>query len=777
VCGAAALAVPGVADAGAVFAARGAVLAAGSRGRPAEAAGLGALNVNLTGGPAAGRAAVRAQPAEPAGPASYFPPPSGSLGSVSCVGASFCLGVGPYGVDVGRPTFSQIWNGTSWRTVTVPSNPSDGLFGVACRSARYCLAVGGVGYNEGSQLSDEWNGKSWRKLPPPEIPGNSELTGVACPAAHECIAVGTSGFPGSTAAAQVWDGTSWAVTAPAIPAGARFSALSGVACSGPSHCLAVGTYYTSKTQLIGSALAESWNGHSWTLLPSPANVSAFNAVSCPAAKVCVGAGAGTQGFDGELSIASAWWNGSSWTPLTMPSPGNGTQSLYGISCTSPANCVTVGSGPNAIDDGIGVGPFAEQWTGGPAWSLEPVPGPKVVDFAPDGAQDGQYSLSSISCTSPARCMAVGGTGGSLAVSAYTSLAVRWNGRDWSVSRTGKVDGLMGVSCDPRGACLVTGTYLDSADVTRTLVESWNGSRMRLISPNGLKGVMSAISCPSASFCAAATGSGVASWNGRRWNWSAISRTVYNVPGYPIYLLSCTSRDFCMATGGWQIGFGEAWNGKVWNSASFAVPQAGDFYSPIGLSCVSPDFCLADGSYSYQDNSFGGFLAEVWSGRAWRIIPIRGLSRTEVLGAVTCRTRTNCMAIGQDSAGGKTTLFGASWNGHVWTVTKIPGSYGSNDQWLGGANPITNLSCPTATSCVAVYSVAPFKPRQSLAYSDIGLIWNGHSWRRTKAGGPQGITSVSCASASDCVAIGLPNITTLAKLWNGSTWKIIKTINP
>ena len=40
-----------------------------------------------------------------------------------------------------------------------------------------------------------------------------------------------------------------------------------------------------------------------------------------------------------------------------------------------------------------------------------------------------------------------------------------------------------------------------------------------------------------------------------------------------------------------------------------------------------------------------------------------------------------------------------------------------------------------------------------------------------------ILEVSCASARQCVATGLPGITTLAKFWNGRTWKLIKTINP
>jgi hypothetical protein len=641
--------------------------------------------------------------------------------------------------------------------------------------------VGGQEYDFGAQLSDEWTGTSWKRLPSPRVSGHSELTAVACPAAHECIAVGSGGTK-IRALAQTWNGTSWTLTAaPVVPAHADSSYLRAIACSGRSDCLAVGTYYTSKVEVNGISLAESWNGHTWTLLPSPANATAFNAVACPAANVCVAVGAGRVGFQGEFSIASAEWNGSSWTPLTTPSPAKlYTQSLYGVSCTSAANCVAVGSGPGGTNGGNGTGPFAEHWTGGSGWSLESMPDPEAVDFSPDGEQSPDNSLSSVSCTSPARCMAVGGEGYSNALSAYASFAVSWNGRDWSVSRTGKVDGLMGVSCAPGRACLATGTYLDRDGVTQTLAESWNGSRVRLVSPKGLRGILSAVSCPTASFCAVANESSAASWNGTHWNWSGISHT--DLDGQltgTIGQLSCVSRDFCMAIFGSYDPVTEFWNGKSWNLAAVKVPKGYEVEAGLAsLSCVSRNFCLATGSYLIDDgqDDRGGNLAEVWNGSAWRIISVPGQSTENAINAVACRTSTNCMTIGDGAADGKTILLGASWNGHTWMVTRIPGSYG-NDVWQGGAGGPSSLSCPTATSCVAVGSFAPVKGVQPGTYSDIGLIWNGHSWRTTRPGGPAGISSVSCASARDCVAIGLPGITTLAKLWNGSTWKVLKTINP
>ncbi|HEX9624838.1 MAG TPA: hypothetical protein VF979_10715 [Streptosporangiaceae bacterium] len=43
--------------------------------------------------------------------------------------------------------------------------------------------------------------------------------------------------------------------------------------------------------------------------------------------------------------------------------------------------------------------------------------------------------------------------------------------------------------------------------------------------------------------------------------------------------------------------------------------------------------------------------------------------------------------------------------------------------------------------------------------------------------PGGIQAVSCATASQCVAIGSPGTRAVAKSWNGKSWRTIKTVNP
>ena|SRR5712691_476884 len=710
--------------------------------------------------------------------------PERSLGSVSCVGASFCLGVGPYGSQIGAgPTFSQIWNGTTWRTVSVPSpRPFGfGLGGVSCTSAKNCIAVGGKGFNLGGQLSDAWNGGSWRALPAPTINGRSELVGVDCTAARHCIAVGTgnNGRVGQVLA-QIWNGTSWSLTSPVRPKGSIQSSFQAISCPRSSNCVAVGGFITSRTQIVDTPLAESWNGHAWTLLPAPPGFSTVNGVACPTVKVCVAVGSGPQG---EVDIASAVWNGTSWTTLTTPSPtkhGDVSQTLTGVSCTSATSCIASGSGPTPINDGVGAGPFAEKWAGGSSWTLLSVPNPRPIEFQPGGGPGiGANGLAGVSCVSAVRCMAVGGQGETEALSALASFAVSWNGQRWTVLRTGHIDGLFGVSCTAGSRCLTTGTFLDKNDVTKTLAESVTGSVVRLVSSASLGGVLSAVSCPSASFCLASMGASAVSWNGKKWTSTGpVTKTVFRTdPEGIISVLSCSSKNFCMATGQPDASFGEFWNGKSWHSAPLVVPKKKNVAIGISdLSCATARHCLAVGFWETgSGNGQGGTLAEAWNGSTWKILGSPGRFQSdEALDSVSCFASTGCMLIGS-TEGTHLSLFAARWNGKQFKVTKLPGQY-PDVLWSGNAEGPA-LSCATATSCVAAGSYAVPPIHQPLTINDLGLIWNGRTWRISNPDGPAGLSAVSCSSASRCVAIGQPGTATLAKGWNGHTWKVINTINP
>jgi hypothetical protein len=125
-----------------------------------------------------------------AGEASFYPPGSGSAGtidsdpedqpqSVSCVTTTFCVAVLDSGI-------ASIYNGSSW----APSD-IDGaieLHSVSCASVTFCVAVD----DQGNALT--FDGTSWSD--PTHIDGSGEAESVSCPSTTFCVAVSDGGAVG-----------------------------------------------------------------------------------------------------------------------------------------------------------------------------------------------------------------------------------------------------------------------------------------------------------------------------------------------------------------------------------------------------------------------------------------------------------------------------------------------------------------------------------------------------------------------------------------------------
>jgi hypothetical protein len=234
--------------------------------------------------------------------------------------------------------------------VIVPSpNPPgavDGLSSVSCTSISNCFAVGGA-------LIERWNGTSWVIVPSPPSGG---LFSVSCTSISNCFAVGSS-FDNSSGTyvtlVERWNGTSWVIVPSPNPPGARGSGLSGVSCTSTTSCFAVGSY--GDTSGTGVPLVEGWNGIRWAIVPSP-NPS--------------------------------------------PRPDFGGSNLYGVSCTSPTNCLAVGTASHTPPPWYGFTTFVERWNG-TAWAIVPSPNPNPGDGV------WGFALNSVSCTSTTNCFAVG----------------------------------------------------------------------------------------------------------------------------------------------------------------------------------------------------------------------------------------------------------------------------------------------------------------------------------------------------------------------------------
>src|SRR5579863_4771405 len=140
--------------------------------------------------------------------------------------------------------------------------------------------------------------------------------------------------------------------------------------------------------------------------------------------------------------------------------------LLGVSCQSATSCMAVGSASGA---NFNANLLADRWNG-VTWSVVPVPKPR-------GAQSGD--LTSVSCTSPSACMAVGNWGNS---HVFAPLAERWNGTAWSVIPVPKGDfaapDVIGVSCSTTNSCAAVGCE-DNGDFCASAVAyEWNGTAWR-----------------------------------------------------------------------------------------------------------------------------------------------------------------------------------------------------------------------------------------------------------------------------------------------------------
>ena len=106
-----------------------------------------------------------------------------------------------------------------------------------------------------------------------------------------------------------------------------------------------------------------------------------------------------------------------------------------------------------------------------------------------------------------------------------------------------------------------------------------------------------------------------------------------------------------------------------------------------------------------------------------------------------------------------------------TIVPSPNAGTSDDE-------LFSVSCVSASECVAVgYTYT------GSAYETLVMVWDGSVWSivtSPNAGSFDVLLSVSCVSASDCVAVGYTSTgsanETLTMVWDGSVWSIVTSPN-
>jgi hypothetical protein len=327
------------------------------------------------------------------------------LRAVSCAEATACMAVGYFEEGTpGATPLAETWNGSRWSlSGAVIASTGSHLLGVSCPVSGWCASVGGNG-QEG--FAETWNGTAWTKYTIAAPPGSQSFTllGVSCTSPNHCLAVGyyvddTGGY--AKALVEEWNGSTWTEgnAVDPNPRGAPYDAnseLYAISCASPTSCVAVGEYEDEPDD-THPALAENWNGSTWTVDSTPTIPHTFqtylNSVSCWAPASCMAVG-GYNIFGNpppEGNTVSENWDGSVWQLQSAPVLPETFNELHGVSCTSATFCIGLGYGSPGAN-------YLALWSG--AWSYEPF----------------GTALDSVSCVSETYCLAVGGEEAALYVS-------------------------------------------------------------------------------------------------------------------------------------------------------------------------------------------------------------------------------------------------------------------------------------------------------------------------------------------------------------------------
>ena len=213
------------------------------------------------------------------------------------------------------------------------------------------------------------------------------------------------------------------------------------------------------------------------------------------------------------------------------------------------------------------------------------------------------------------------------------------------------------------------------------------------------------------------------------------------PDFGPGLVSCASASFCVAI--------DAANSRTYDGTSWGAPiSTGISGGAAGLTCPTRSFCVA----VYGADAF------VFNGSSWSTQALEdqhcafGICEGGPgFDSVSCASASFCVA--GDDSGNVFTYSGSAWTG----PTNL---FGGN---ANGSNDTVYVSCTSAAFCAAVDT--SYQQDQSVAGVS-ARFYGGNSWSAaTPVPLPLGAQSVSCGSASFCVAIDSVD----ASVYNGGSW--------
>ncbi|MDX6479553.1 MAG: trimeric autotransporter adhesin [Gaiellaceae bacterium] len=452
---------------------------------------------------------------------------------------------------------------------------------------------------------------------------------------------------------------------------------------------------------------------------------------------------GLVGMLGAVSDSSAApppaWGTAIEVPGTAPTPNHGEGAgVSQFSCATAGNCAAVGSytDSSAVSGTAGhTHAFvADEKNGSWGAAIDP-PGLATLNTG------GTAGLNSVSCATNGTC-AAGGTYYT-ASSTHQAFVVDETNGTWGTAievpgtaalNTGGDASVYSVSCATAGNCAAVGTYRDSSGHNQAfVVNETNGTWGTAIQlpgtatlESGGRVVRDFVSCATPGNCAAvgsfvddADFSEVFVADETNGTWG----TAIQVPGMAsansggqadAYSVSCATAGNCVIGGQYTDGAGSqaflaAETNGVWGAAievpGTATLNSGGYAYVFSVSCPTPGNCAAAGGYNDGAGSVGqqAFVVDETNGNWGTAIEVPGTATLNSgnrawADSISCATVHSCAVSGTYTGGSGSEAFVADETSGTWrTAIEVPGTAGLN---AGGAAEATSVSCATAGDCVA-----------------------------------------------------------------------------
>jgi len=186
-----------------------------------------------------------------------------------------------------------------------------------------------------------------------------------------------------------------------------------------------------------------------------------------------------------------------------------------------------------------------------------------------------------------------------------------------------------------------------------------------------------------------------------------------------------------------------------------------------------------GSSSSQ-RDFAQTLIEHWNGRQWSVVtsPNPG-PMYNTLYSVSAVSANDIWAVGVYANDAEVTqTLTMHWDGTSWSVVSSPSPASIN-------NELFSVAAVSANDVWAVGFLSTMTANQTAVDQTLIEHWNGSSWNVVKSLNPglssDHLSGVAAISANDVWAVGDASNSstsqTLAEHWNGSIWSVVKSSSP